>query len=115
MSQWSKTDNAANSVQWAVAGFNKVANTSNKTTFYANATMGAFVANVAIGQFGIDPSETTSNKKIAHAGWNIRKEGEGGRAGRITYETIVAMGSITGDGDGVLMANTTSNTAQSIG
>jgi hypothetical protein len=33
-----------------------------------------------------------------HAGWNIRTEGAGGRAGRIQYETIVAMGSMTGDG-----------------
>ena len=115
MSQWGKTDNAANSVSWAVAQFKTVANTTNKTAFYANATMGAFVANVAVGQFGIDPSETTANKKIAHAGWNIRTEGQGGRAGRIQYETIVAMGSITGDGDTVLMANSTSNAALSIG
>ena len=115
MSQWGKVDNAANSALWAVAQFNKVANTTNRTAFYANATMGAFVANVAVGQFGIDPNETTSNKKIPHAGWNIRTEGQGGRAGRITYETIVAMGSITADGDGELMANTTSNTANSIG
>jgi len=34
-----------------------------------------------------------------HAGWNLRKEGSGGRAGRIHYETLVAMGSMTGDGD----------------
>jgi len=34
----------------------------------------------------------------AHAGWNIRTEGSGGRAGRVHYETIVAMGSMTGDG-----------------
>lgn len=35
----------------------------------------------------------------AHAGWNIRTEGSGGRAGRVQYETIVAMGSMTGDGE----------------
>jgi hypothetical protein len=34
-----------------------------------------------------------------HAGWNIRTEGSGGRAGRVQYETIVAMGSMTGDGE----------------
>lgn len=115
MSQWGKTDNASNSALWAVAQFKTVANTLNITAFYANQTSNSFVTNAEVGQFGIDPSETSSNKKIPHAGWNIRTEGRGGRAGRITYETIVAMGSITGDGDGVLMANTTSNTAQSIG
>lgn len=33
----------------------------------------------------------------AHAGWNLRTVGTGGRAGRVTYETLVAMGSMTGD------------------
>ena len=37
------------------------------------------------------------NKGIAHAGWNIRKEGTGGRAGRVQYETLVAMSSISTD------------------
>jgi hypothetical protein len=34
------------------------------------------------------------NKGIAHAGWNVRREGTGGRAGRVQYETLVAMGSL---------------------
>ena len=33
------------------------------------------------------------------AGWNLRKEGSGGRAGRIHYECLVAMGSIAGGTD----------------
>lgn len=37
--------------------------------------------------------------KGALAGWNLRKEGTGGRAGRVQYECLVAMGSISGDGD----------------
>ena len=37
-------------------------------------------------------------RKGFHAGWVVRTEGTGGRAGRVQYETIVAMGSITGDG-----------------
>lgn len=35
--------------------------------------------------------------KVTHAGWVLRREGTGGRAGRVTYETLVAMGSISGD------------------
>jgi hypothetical protein len=31
---------------------------------------------------------------IAHAGWVLRTEGTGGRAGRVQYETLVAMGSL---------------------
>ena len=38
------------------------------------------------------------NRGISHAGWVIRTEGTGGRAGRVQYETLVAMSSITGDG-----------------
>lgn len=36
-----------------------------------------------------------SNKGVAHAGWNLRTVGTGGRAGRVTHETLVAMGSMT--------------------
>ncbi len=38
------------------------------------------------------------NRGITHAGWVIRTEGTGNRAGRVQYETLVAMSSITGDG-----------------
>lgn len=37
------------------------------------------------------------NKGVQHAGWVVRKVGTGGRAGRVQYETLVAMGSMTGD------------------
>ncbi|CAB5221497.1 hypothetical protein UFOVP245_170 [uncultured Caudovirales phage] len=43
------------------------------------------------------------NNGIAHAGWNVRKVGTGGRAGRVQYETLVAMGSMTGDGEDVIL------------
>ena len=35
-----------------------------------------------------------ANKGVAHAGWVLRTEGSGGRAGRVQYETLVAMGSL---------------------
>ena len=44
------------------------------------------------------------HKGVTHAGWVIRKVGSGGRAGRVQYETLVAMGSMTGTIDAV--ANT---------
>jgi hypothetical protein len=34
------------------------------------------------------------NNGVTHAGWVIRTEGTGGRAGRVQYETLVAMGSL---------------------
>lgn len=39
----------------------------------------------------------SGNKGITHAGWVVRKVGTGGRAGRVQHETLVAMGSMTGD------------------
>ena len=35
--------------------------------------------------------------KGPHPGWVLRTEGQGGRAGRVTYETLVALRSMTGD------------------
>ena len=37
----------------------------------------------------------------AGAGWVLRKVGTGGRAGRVTYETLVAMRSITSDAEDI--------------
>jgi len=44
----------------------------------------------------------TDNPLVAHVGWVLRTEGTGGRAGRVQYETLVAMHSIG--------CNTTSST-----
>lgn len=42
---------------------------------------------------------STEESKITHAGWVLRTEGSGGRAGRVFYETLVAGSSIQGDAD----------------
>ena len=39
----------------------------------------------------------TGGRAVAHAGWVRRTVGTGGRAGRVQYETLVAMGSINAD------------------
>lgn len=41
-----------------------------------------------------------------HAGWVVRKVGTGGRAGRVQYETLVAMGSMTGDNEDTIFKDT---------
>jgi len=35
---------------------------------------------------------------ITHPGWVLQTVGTGGRAGRVTFETLVAMKTISGDG-----------------
>ncbi len=108
MSQWKNTDDAANSVSWAArsigAGSGKTAQAANNTALFGNTTANSFVLGQIVGQFGVDPVETKVSGKIAHAGYVLRREGTGGRAGRVHYEVLVAMGSLTGDaGDDVTL------------
>ena len=98
MPLWGSVDNAANSDIAAVIQVQRSVTTANQTTLYGNVTPDVFFTNVAVGQFGVDTNETSANKSITHAGWVLRTEGTGLRAGRVTYETLVAMGSMTGDG-----------------
>lgn len=57
MSQWKMDDSAANSVNWAVAQFNKTPNTANRNALYNNTTPNAFVTGQTIGQFAVDATE----------------------------------------------------------
>ena len=43
--------------------------------------------------------QSTEAASVTHAGWVVRTEGSGGRAGRVQYETLVAMSSIQGDAE----------------
>lgn len=53
-------------------------------------------AATAIASLGVG-NASTGNSKLAHAGWVKKTVGTGGRAGRIQYETLVALGTITTD------------------
>ena len=101
MAQWGNTDDSANSVVWANTSLN-VKKTQRE--LYGNTTVSAVVANAQVGVFGISTDELafantagSDQEAVAHAGWVLRTEGRGGRAGRVQYETLVAMSSITGD------------------
>jgi len=104
MAQWGNTDDSANCVSWANLSLN-VAKT--KEELYGNTTVSASIANAQVGVFGVSTTEianTFANSSVSaealgipHAGWAIRTEGRGGRAGRVQYEVLVAMSSITGD------------------
>ena len=58
MAQWGNVDNAANSVLWAVAGFNKTANSTTRTEFFGNTTADAYITGETVGLFGADTTET---------------------------------------------------------
>lgn len=98
MPLWGNKDNAANSDIAAVIQYNRAAsNTTARTALYGNVTPNTFIRNEVVGQFAVDTNEARANKSIPHSGWVLRKEGTGLRAGRVTYEVLVATGSIATD------------------
>lgn len=106
MAQWGNTDDAANSVLWAVSQLNKTANTGNQTDLFGNTTADAYVTGLTHGQFGVAEGEAVAaragaNTKAAHSGWVLRTVGSGGRAGRVHNEVLVAMNTITSDAEDV--------------
>lgn len=106
MAQWGNTDDAANSVLWAVSQLNKTANAANRTALYGNTTMGAFEAKEVNGQFGIDTTEAANTSAdtsyVAHAGWNLKTTG----TGPLTALTIVDGGSGYANTDTITVAST---------
>lgn len=84
--------------------------TANATGVYVSTTVGGTsitltpsatseTGHTLTGQTAVAAAVSSGlSKKGLHAGWVKRTVGSGGRAGRVTYETLVAMGSITGDG-----------------
>ncbi len=128
MPLWGKQDNAANSDIAALMQVNKKMTSANQTSLYKNVTANAFFTNEIVGQFAVDTNEmaaaNTGRAKPAHSGWVLRREGTGLRAGRVTYETLVATGSISTDGTDdtqfpdyriTITTNPSSNTSATIG
>ena len=99
MPQWGNTDDAANSVIWAPAQLKLAPNTDNRDALYGNTTANAYIDGITVGQYGVDANEIAAGGgKVAHTGWVLKTEGQGGRSGRVTYEVLVA-GGITGDAE----------------
>ena len=123
MSLWGNVDNAANSTIYAASQVNKTPNTANRTTLFQNTTVGAFLTNVAVGQFGVSAAEAANTagegKKVPHAGWNLRVQGTGplgdvtvgvagkGYANSDTF--VVAAGTGGTNATGNLVTNATGN------
>jgi hypothetical protein len=123
MSLWGNVDNAANSTIYAAAQGNKTPNTANRTTLFQNTTVGAFVTNIALGQFGVSAAEAANTagegKKVPHAGWNLRVQGTGplgtvtvgtagsGYANSDTFIVVAGSGGVNATGN--LVTNATGN------
>ena len=115
MSSWGNTDNAANAPYWAVnsaiapANPNRAAPTSaNVTLLYANTTANVYTSGETIGLFGMNSTEVANTEQagVSHTGWVLKTTGQGGRANRKQYETLVCLSTVNGDGDSTTIANT---------
>lgn len=93
MALYGKTD-AASNVSVVVAANAKLApNTANRTALFGNTTADAFISGETLGVFGASAGEVQASRagagtKITAPGWILRKEGSGGRAGRVQNETL---------------------------
>lgn len=99
MPLWGSNDAASNSTIFAAAQVNKTPNTANRTALFGNTTSNAYITGATVGQFGVDSNEIAADGgRTAHTGWILRTTGQGGRAGRVMQEVLVA-GGITGDAE----------------
>jgi hypothetical protein len=108
MSSWGNYDNAANAPYWAVNSTiapdnpNRAAPTAaNVALLYGNTTPNVYTTDKTIGLFMVDQNELAvqeaNGTPPAHKGWNIKSTGSGGRAGRVTWETLVALSTVSSD------------------
>jgi len=110
MSSWGNNDNAANAPYWAVSSAIAKSDAShvvamptaaNVAVLYGNTTPDAYITGETIGLFMVDQNEQDVQKTLgtppAHKGWNIKTTGSGGRAGRVQWETLVALSTVDDD------------------
>lgn len=99
MPLWGSSDAASNSTIFAAAQVKKAPNTANRTALFGNTTANAYFDGVTVGQYGVDAAEVAAGGgAAAHTGWVLRTTGQGGRAGRVFEEVLVA-GGISSDAE----------------
>lgn len=86
MSMQTSADSAAGAPLWACALVKLEPTTSNRTNLFEDNTADEFVTGQTIGLFNYADDEVADG--AAHAGWNLKITGSGGRAGRVQHETI---------------------------
>lgn len=101
MPLWGTNDAASNSTIYAAAQLKQAPNTANRDALFGNTTANAYFDGVTVGQYGVDANEVAAGGgRTSHTGWVLRTTGQGGRAGRIFDEVLVA-GGMSGDAEDV--------------
>ena len=73
---------------------NVAPSSANRTSLYQNTSANTFISGATNGLFNYSASETQSGQ-VAHSGWVLKTTGSGGRAGRVSYQTLVCLTSNT--------------------
>jgi hypothetical protein len=110
MSSWGNNDNAANAPYWAVNStlvsvdrqpVRTRPTAANVALLYGNTSSNVYTSNETIGLFMIDAAEEQVQESLSgkpvHSGWNLKITGQGGRAGRTQWETLVALANVQND------------------
>jgi hypothetical protein len=74
-----------------------ISGTGNDAQYFEKVASTATTA-LAIKGLGQSGGSDSGFTHAPHVGWNIKRVGTGGRAGRVQYETLVALANPTGDG-----------------
>ena len=86
MSSWTNKDEAAGAPLWGLAYIKKTPSSANRTDLFGDTTADNFITGVTMGLFNYADGEVADG--AAHAGWNLKITGSGGRAGRVQHETL---------------------------
>jgi hypothetical protein len=86
MSMQTSADSAAGAPLWACAMVKLAPTAANRTNLFEDAVADNFVTGQTIGLFNYADGEVADG--AAHAGWNLKITGSGGRAGRVQHETL---------------------------
>lgn len=110
MALWGSIDQQNNAPKSVVTG----GVSANAQALFGNVQMSAYQTGTAVGVFGVDKTEagiaSGDGKKVAHAGWNLRKAGSGpivsisANTGAYSPDGNVFL-TFTGGGTGTTTAN----------
>jgi len=95
MSSWGKTDAFASAPLWALASVSKSPIAANMGAagsgkLFNNATADNLITGITRGLFNYAAGEFPAG---SHQGWVLKTTGSGGRASRVTGETLVCLSS----------------------
>ncbi len=86
MSMQTSADSAAGAPLWACTAAKLAPTSANRTNLFEDAVANNFISGVTMGLFNYADGEVADG--AAHAGWNLKITGSGGRAGRVQHETL---------------------------